>query len=160
MTGWLRAGCVTLAVLAIGCFDSSVPLGPPERGEVDKGLVGTWRCTHPEDPTKTAKLWVIPFDRHQYYAEWRDGDDVSRYRAYSTRIGSTSLFNVEELTFRLSSAGWIFLRAVRGTGGGLTLSVVEKDSLKGLTGAAALQDIRRRVNDDSLYSEVAICKPE
>jgi hypothetical protein len=144
----------------IGCFDSSVPLGPPERGEVDKGLVGAWNCTHPKDPGKTARLWVIPFDRHQYYAEWRDGDDVSRYRAYSTRIGSTSLLNVEELTFRLTSAGWIFLRAVRGTGGVLTLAVVDKDSLKGLTGAAALQDIRRRANEDGLYSELAICRSE
>jgi hypothetical protein len=69
------------------------------------------------------------------------------------------LFNVEELTFRLSSAGWVFMRAVRSTQGDLMLSLVEKESLKGLTGSAALQDIRRRADEDSLYSGFAICKP-
>jgi hypothetical protein len=157
----LRAAvCVAFGLLAVGCFESRTPLGPPHRGTIDKALVGSWHCVDPESPSQTATLWVIPFDEHQYYAEWRDGDDVTRYHAYSTRVGNLTLLNVQELTFRVSGQGWLFLRAIRGGGSSLKLSVVKEDSLNGLTGSAALREIKRRVADSALYGDFATCTLE
>jgi hypothetical protein len=100
---------------------------------------------------------VIPFDDKQYFAEWRDGDDISRYRAYSTELGRERLLNVEELTFHVGRAGWVFMRYSFGTDGGLKLSVVSEDAMGGRKGKDALHAIAQRVGDDSLYEAFATC---
>ena len=152
---------MAVALLGAGCFGSSIPLGPPERGEIDKTLLGTWRCTDPtQSPDKSATLRVVPFDKHQYYAEWHEGDDVQRYRVYSTPIRGERLLNVEDLTFRMRGPEWVFLRAKHGGDGRLRLSFVKEDSLKGLAPARAVRAIKRRVADDSLYEDLAICASE
>ena len=162
MTGSRRGvACMAVALLGAGCFGSDVPLGPPERGAIDKTLLGTWRCTDPaQSPDKSAALRVIPFDKHQYYAERRESDDIERYRAYSTPIRGETLLNVEDLSFRMRGPEWVFLRAKRGSDGHLRLSFVKEDSLKGLDPATAVRAIKRRVGDDSLYEDLAVCTIE
>jgi len=148
-----------LLLALAGCYESNEPLDAPARGRVERRLVGDWQCmnhTHGDTPT-AASLWVIPFDDRQYYAEWREGDDVARYRAYSTQVGGETLLNVEELSFKLSSAGWVFVRSNQDRAGRLTLSVVRRDALNGLTGKAALRSIAKRARDETLYELVAVC---
>jgi hypothetical protein len=149
---------VGLLLLAAGCYESSTPTGPPERGTVDEALLGSWRCEDPsEGSTQVATLEVLRFDRSQYYLEWREEDRTYRYRAYSTQVHQVELFNVQELKSLPGTTPWYFLRAVRRKDGGLELSVVKKDSLKDLVERAAIRAIERRVKDDELYEPWAVC---
>ena len=160
MTRVLRvvAGFGLLSAL-LGCYESADTLGGPAHGQLDRRLPGDWRCenhTHGDTPSEAA-LWVIPFDDRQYYAEWREGDEVARYRAYSSLVGGVTLLNVEEVSFRLTSAGWVFVRYTLAPDGRLRLSVVGDKALDGLKGQAALQAIAKRASDESLYELVAVC---
>jgi hypothetical protein len=153
--------CGGLFLLTIGCYQSSKPLGPPERGVLDPSVVGTWRCEDSaEGSTQVAHLLVVPFDRSQYYLEWREDDKTGRYRAYSTQLHGQTLFNVRELETESPTARWTFLRATREGGGALSLSVVNKDSLKESRQPAALKEIARRIKDEALYEPSAICSVE
>ena len=146
--------------LLSACYESPEPLAKPGKAALDSQLSGEWLCKSPPregESQKEAVLWVIPFDSKQYFAEWREGDDVSRYRAYPTQVGHDRLLNVEELTSHLGK-GWVFFRYSLGTDGTLRLSVVSEDALGGLKGKAALEAIRHRVADDSLYEAFAVCR--
>jgi len=150
--------CGGLLLLAAGCYESSKPLGQAEQGVVDPTFLGTWRCEDPaEGSTQVAQLLVMPFDRSQYYLEWREDDKVGRYRAYSTQLHGETLFNVRELTTESVTSRWTFLRATRRSGGALSLSVVNKDALKDSREPAARHEIARRVKDEALYEPWAIC---
>ena len=48
------------------CYQSALPLGPPERGTIDRALVGSWSCVDPKDATNRAVVTSRPLDRHRY----------------------------------------------------------------------------------------------
>ena len=51
----MRVACVLLLAVALSaCYQSTLPLGPPERGTIDSALVGTWSCVDPRDATNRA----------------------------------------------------------------------------------------------------------
>jgi hypothetical protein len=146
-----RIGCLAMLLAAAGCYESPQPLGTPDQGVVDGALVGTWRCAK-------AHLFVVAFDRTQYYLEWSEDRKVDRYRAYSTPVEGQALYNVTALEPSPSPTTWIFMRA-RQKAGALSISVVDKDSLKD-PGPGALKEIARRVADDALYKPWADCTKE
>jgi hypothetical protein len=149
---------VAMIVATASCYDSDSPLGPPEGGEIDSGLVGEWQC-RPADPKVEGKatLSIRAFDERQYYVEWRDGEDLSRYRAYSTQVGDVVLVNLEDLSAKLSSPDWVFVRYGLKEKGRLALSIVREDALAGLDGKSARDTIRKRVKDEALYQAFADC---
>jgi hypothetical protein len=147
-----------LAPLATACYQSTLPLGPPERGTIDRALVGSWSCVDPKDATNRAVITSVPIDRHRYDIEWREEPDhVTRYRAFSTRVGKEVLLNVEEVDPTRTDTRFVFLRARPVTGGGLSIALVQEDALKGRTGPAAIAEITRRVSDPTLYGPFATC---
>jgi hypothetical protein len=149
-------GLGTLVLCA--CYQSDSPLGPPDRGTIDRGLVGTWTCVDPKDASNTATVTAVAFDAHQYFVEWREAPDhVTRYRAWSTPIDGHTLLNVQELDGPPLGRRAAFLRVRGEAGGRVSMAVVDADALKGLKGEAALQAIRRRVADPSLYGPFATC---
>lgn len=156
-----RIACMALLMAAAGCYESTEPLGPAEGGSVDPSLVGVWRCENPSDPkAEVAHLVAMPFDRTQYYLEWRDEDSVKRYRAFTTQLKEGSVFNVIGIAPDASAAKWVFLRAARAGDGVLSLSIVKHEALKDPDPPAALKEIARRVSDDSLYRPWAVCTLE
>ena len=70
-----------------------MPLSTPSR-PLDDRLFGLWRCVPGEPSDEHAMLRIVAFDEHQYYADWTDEDRVTRYRAYATLLGTTTLLNV------------------------------------------------------------------
>jgi len=153
--------CGGLLLLAVGCYESSMPLGPAETGVVEPTFLGTWRCEDPaEGSTQVARLRVMPFDRSQYYLEWGEDDKVGRYRAYSTQLHGETLFNVQELKAESVTSSWSFVRATRRGGDALSLSIVNKNALKDSREPAALNEIARRIKDEALYEPWAICTVE
>jgi hypothetical protein len=147
-----------LAPLAAGCYQSSLPLGPPEGGTIDRALVGSWSCVDPKDATNRAVVTSRPLDRHRHEVEWREAPDhVTRYRAYATRVGKEVLLNVQETGAKPTDPRFVFLRARPTTGGGLSIAVVQEDALKERKGTNAIHEITTRVSDPTLYGPFATC---
>ena len=156
----IRSAALPLVLLVplAACYQSTVPLGPPERGTIDRALVGSWSCVDPKDASNRAVVTSVPADRHRYDIEWREAPDhVTRYRAYSTAVGREALLNVEEIGPAGADRKFVFLRARPTAGGGLSIAVVEEDALKGKTGATAIREITRRVADPAIYGAFATC---
>jgi len=153
-----RARPLLLLLPLAACYQSTVPLGPAERGTIDRALVGSWSCVDPKDATNRAVVTSRALDAHRYEVEWREEPDhVTHYRAFATRIGSEALLNVEEVGPDRTDRRFVFLRARRVPGGGLSMAVVNEDALKGRTGQAAIAEITRRVADPTLYGPFATC---
>jgi len=141
-----------------GCYESSTPLGPAERGMVNPQLLGTWICRDAAREANVATLLVVAFDSSRYYLEWRDKDETSRWAAHSSIVGGALLHNVRELKADGRDTKWSFMRALTPTESQLLLSVVEEDDIKKLSEPDALREIRRRVSDESLYQLWATCR--
>lgn len=154
----VRSALLLLVAAVSGCYQSPLPLGPPERGTIDRALVGSWSCVDPKDASNRAVVTSRPLDAHRYEIEWREEPDhVTHYRAYATRIGSEALLNVEEVGPDRTDRRFVFLRARPVPGGALSMAVVKDDALKGRTGQAAIAEITRRVTDPTLYGPFATC---
>ena len=150
-----------LATGSIGCYESTSPLSPPGSVRVEPVLMGTWRCVpDPVKPGENATLRVFRFDDVQYYFEWVEGNEVSRLRAYGSRIGQTVLLNVQELKAKDPSGKWIFVPYRLESPDKLRVAIVKEQAVKGLPEREALGAIRRRVTDDSLYEAWQICSRE
>ena len=105
----MRVACVLLLAVALSaCYQSTLPLGPPERGTFDSALVGSWSCVDPRDATNRAFVTSVPVDRHRYEIEWREAPDhVTHYRACATKIeealkGLKGSNAIREMTTRVS----------------------------------------------------------
>jgi hypothetical protein len=155
----MRVTCVLLIAAALSaCYQSALPLGPAERGTIDRALIGSWSCVDPKDASNRALVTSVPIDRHRYEIEWREEPDhITRYRAFATAVGKEVLLNVEEVDPTRTDPRFVFLRARPVTGGGLSIAVVQEDALKGRTGPAAIAEITRRVSDPTLYGPFATC---
>lgn len=140
-----------------GCYESSRPLARPGAA-YDRAVLGQWNCV-PDPlgkPDDRATLMVWPFDESQYYAEWTEGPNTTRYRAFGSRIGTTTLLNVREMKIGSDDAKWAFVR-YRFEGDRLRIAVVKDDAVHGGTEAAKLEDIRRRAAGNALYQSFAVC---
>jgi hypothetical protein len=155
----MRVACILLLAAALsGCYQSALPLGPPERGTIDRALVGSWSCVDPKDATNRAVITSRPLDAHRYAVEWREQPDhVTNYRAFATRVGADVLLNVEEIGATRTDTRFVFLRVRPTAAGGLSIALVEDDALKGRTGKSAIAEITRRAADPSLYGPFATC---
>ena len=153
----MRVILLSLAFLS-GCYESSTPLGPAERGMVNLELLGTWVCRDAAKEANVATLLVVAFDSSRYYVEWRDKDETTRWAAHSSIVGGALLHNVRELKADGRDTKWVFMRVLTPTESQLLLWVVKDDDLKKLSEPEALREIRRRVRDESLYKPWATCQ--
>jgi hypothetical protein len=153
-----RPALLLLAALLTACFESPLPLGPPEQGTIDPAFIGVWTCVDPKDAKNVATITAVPFDAHQFYVEWQEEPDhVTRYRAYATRIGAETLWNVEELDAKAGTGGFVFLRVRLGADRSLAMTLVQEDALHGLKGQPAIRAIRSRVLDPAIFGPFASC---
>ncbi len=156
--GIVRPACLLLLVPLAACYQSTVPLGPPERGAIDRALVGSWSCVDPKDSSNRAVVTSVPIDRHRYDIEWREAPDhITRYRAYATPLGTEALLNVEEVGPGVTNRRFVFVRVRPTAGGGLSMAVVQEDAVKGKVAATAIREITKRVADPTLYGPFATC---
>ncbi|HEX4943447.1 MAG TPA: hypothetical protein VFV55_03780 [Usitatibacteraceae bacterium] len=151
-----RVILLSFAILG-GCYESSTPLGPAERGVVNPEFLGTWTCRNAADDANAKTLLVVAFDSSRYFLEWRDKEETTRWAAHSSIVGGALLHNVRELKADGRDTKWVFLRALAPTESELLLWLVKDDSLKELGEPQALREIRRRVKDESLYKPWATC---
>jgi len=149
-------------LLAAGCYESTQPLGPPGDAPLDRDLAGTWRCFNDLDPPKGfAHVLVVPFDRAQYYVEWREENKIERHRAYATKVKDAWLYNVVQIKSKGDAPPWRFLRVTTRADRSVSLDLVNGDAVKEQKDeAGALAEIRRRVGDESLYAHWLACTRE
>src|SRR5258706_2819421 len=152
-----RAVVLLFAFLS-GCYESSTPLGPAERGMVNPELLGTWVCRNAANEAEVATLVVVAFDSSRYYLEWRDKDETPRWAAHSSIVGGVLLHNVRELKTDGRDTKWVFMRALTPTESQLRLAIVKDDDLKKLSEPEALREIRRQVRDEALFKPWAACQ--
>jgi len=162
---WHRvAGGVLLGLLPLlcGCYEFDRPLGPPEKGTIDRALVGTWNCSpdwpHP-DQDGPFPISFRAFDATQYIVHLRDIEkgviQDAFYRVYSTRVGAETLLNARELKPAGPQDKWTYVR-YRLAQGKLVLELVD-DKQVGGTDEAATRAVRKRVADAKIYSELMTC---
>jgi hypothetical protein len=152
-------GVVTLIALvgAAGCYLSPIPLSAPSQ-PLDERLFGLWRCVPGEPSDEHAMLRIVRFDEHQYYADWTDEERVTRYRAYATILGSTTLLNVQELKDTTSVGSWMFVKYALPTTSQLTLSVAQDTAVKGGDDRARLDAVRKGAAAAALFGKpAALC---
>lgn len=140
-----------------GCYESSAPLAPAEQAVVNPELLGTWTCRGTAKEEGAGKLLVVAFDSSRYYLEYRDKEETTRWAAHASVVGGVLLHNVRELKDDSRATKWAFLRALTPNPSTLLLSVVKDDDLKKLGEPDAHREIRRRVNDESLYKLWRTC---
>jgi hypothetical protein len=147
---------VLVAAVLNGCF--SDPLGKPGSVPTNVELLGKWRCTSVGDGDPgEGTLEILRFDDWQYYAEWKDPEQVARYRAYGTRLGDATLLNVEELDGKFTPWPWAAVRAVVGKDKKLALAVVKVKALRSSDEKGMKREIRERVHDAQIYQAFVDC---
>jgi len=140
-----RAG--TLAVLAscllaAGCpYESPVPAGPPAEGTLDARLLGRWVMPPDEAPSLGyAEVDILAFSEAEYYVEFRAHEpfkepEVTRYRAYSAKVGGREYLNLRQLPAPSAPAadkppGWLLAVCEFSNAATLNLSLVGDELLK------------------------------
>lgn len=166
---WHRAAAgalLSLLPLLSGCYEFDKPLGPPEKGAIDRALLGGWRCEaeqkEPADKDKKEEsmLRFLPFDATQYVVQVEGKEDGvtkwMQYRLYSSRVGTHVLLNAQEV--KLEPPNWSLLR-YRVEGPRLTIWIID-DKTVGDSGEAGLRAVRKRVADESIYEKLFNCTRE
>lgn len=145
--------------LLIGCFQSTTPLGTPTEVLRDSALIGDWRCTaQTMDAAEFITVAVRAFDNKQLLVEVSEvGADTDRYRFYPSKIGSTVLWNGQELRDDNAPGLWVFLALQQPMHDTLLARVVQDDALKGSTDAAKLADLRNRADGPDIFGEAISC---
>jgi hypothetical protein len=86
---------VSLVVLCAACYSSPVPLAHP--GErIDSTLLGVWTEQDAAQPD-AVEIRVFPFNDTEYYVEIEEGRRLSRFRAFTTHVGTNAFLNVQAL---------------------------------------------------------------
>lgn len=157
-----RAGglacAIAAAVLGAGCYESVQPLSPPGEVRADGALAGTWRCRPARpDVDESATIRVVLFDEDQLYVEWVEGDEVTRYRAYGSRVGDVTLLNLREVLTKLPPGKWMFVRYRLASANDLTFSLIKDEAVAGKDEAERLAAIRQNVGSETLYTPFAVC---
>jgi hypothetical protein len=123
---------------------------------VDARLLGEWDC-RPTDPSADdrALLTVLRFDAGQYYAEWKEGEKLERYRAYPGVLKGLAILNVTEL----SEKYWTALRASFSADGSLSLAVPATRITDLTDDDVRLRTFRREADQPTAWQGLALCVP-
>jgi hypothetical protein len=156
----LQAAGLGVALLEMtGCL-STFPLEPAPGKDVDPNLPGVWRCLPSEEDAMAdvATLTIRDATDRTYTVTFEvKGDDTSRFDAYATQVGDTTLVNLRELGSGTSP--WDYARYSFLLPNVLQVRVVQDTLFKDVerTPAAFREAIRRHLEDPALYGDFCVC---
>ncbi len=89
-----------LMLLLTGCpYNSKIPLSKIPKIPIDKTLLGTWQTVNEKD---SMNMTILEFNSMEYFIDVRPtsnkSNEVSRYRAYSSKVGDYKIMNIEDLS--------------------------------------------------------------
>ena len=141
----------TGALVVAGCLASSGcikgfehPLGPPEEGFIEPGLVGKWTCTGKfEDPVPSV-IEIMDFDGKQYYihSPGTAGSDPGHTRALATRLEGVTFLSTRDLGAE-GKGDWTLMAYALSGSGHLAFRVVDPRPFEDVVGDA--QGVRDRL---------------
>ena len=146
---------LTLALMLslCGCYVSKVPMASSANSDLDPNLIGKWeKIVTEKDPTPVEML-VLQFNDNEYYAEYRDANELLRFRAYIVRVGEVPFINVQNIEG--DERSFIFVRYSVGEDGVLTLRELSNDFVKSEfeTSEKLYDFIKNNLKEDQLYDE-------
>jgi hypothetical protein len=146
---------VASVALGSGCF--SEPVTRARRSPVDRRPLGEWDCTSADaSSSDRALLTVLRFDDYQYYAEWREGEKVERYRAFWGTLKGVDILNVTDVSDS-TSRYWAALRTSFSPDGSMLLAL-PADRITDLSDdEVRLRTLRREANQPNAWQEFARC---
>ena len=152
---------LVLVLLTAGCYTSDFPLAPGAEGPLDSGVLGMWRCVQsdPESPDAMT-LNVTSVAAGRYRAEFSAPEETSApYLLHPSRVGSTTILNVQEVKDGEPKGDWVFIRYWLFRDSILDINVLSEDALKGRGNSpAALRDaIAASIDDPALYERYCTC---
>ncbi|MEO8500543.1 MAG: hypothetical protein ABI565_06480 [Vicinamibacteria bacterium] len=161
----IRVAAVIACLLISACYDFDFPLDPKPLVPVDARLLGTWRCLGAQAGLDDDPGVVRISGRSDSIARWTiesrsaDGSrEKSEYDVHGSTIPGGSLLNALELGGK-ASGKWSFVRYTFLLPDVLRVQLVNDEPLaKVKDNAAALrQEIERRREDPSIYSDFLVC---
>jgi hypothetical protein len=148
---------VGLAILGSACFNQ--PATPPGRSRIDARFLGEWDCSSVDVSSgERALLTVLRFDSGEYYAEWKEGDKVERYRAYHGDLKGIAILNVTEVS-ESADGLWSAMRTAFSGDGSMSLAL-PAERITDMTGDdVRLRTFRREADQPSAWQPFARCVP-
>lgn len=150
-----------LALLTASCYTSDFPITPDAEGLLDTGVLGTWRCVQSDAESPDAvTLTVTSAEAARYRAEFSaSGESAAPYLLHPSRVGRTTILNVQEVKDGKAKGDWVFIRYWLLRDSILDINVLREDALKGRgTSPAALRDaIAAAIDSPALYERYCTC---
>ena len=148
---------VGLATLSAGCFPE--PATPLAGSRIETRLLGEWDCSSLEpSSTDRALLTILRFDAGQYYAEWKEGEKVERYRAYPGSLKGLPILNVTEIAGS-ADRPWFAVRTAFSSDGSMSFSVPAKRIADIAGDDVRLRTFRREADQAGAWLPFAHCMP-
>src|SRR5215470_5888877 len=143
-----------LVIGAVGCFSVTAP--QPEGLPLSRELLGAWDCKSADSSSSEhAQLTLLKFDDAQYYAEWKDGEKVERYRAYPVKFNQVTVLVVREVS-QSPDKYWTAVRAsVEKDGSVLVLRLPAKRLLDMNDDDAALHELPSKADNPDVWQTFA-----
>ena len=141
----------TGALVVAGCLASSAcitgfehPLGPPEDGFIEPGLVGKWTCTAKFEDPAPGVVEIMDFDGKQYYIQspGTAGSDPTHTRAFATRLEGVTFLSSRDLGAD-AKGEWTLMAYALLDSGHLEFRVVDPRPFEDVVGDA--QGVRDRL---------------
>jgi hypothetical protein len=148
-----RIAAAGLLLVSSACFTG--PVAPPAGLALDTRVLGAWDCTPvSEEADERAVLRVFRFDEQQYYAEWREGEKVDRYRAYPVEARGVKFLSVGELV--PGTFPWTAVRYSVSPSEALDLQVPAKRILD-MSDEAAVQALKSQADRSDAWQAFGRC---
>jgi hypothetical protein len=156
------AAVVVLAVTGVGCYDSEVPLDQAPQANIDRALVGAWRCL-PFEAGADAEAATLTVGRETdllYSITLQEGQkEAERYQAHPSLVKGATLLNVKDLDPRLPAKPWTLARYSLLQPDVLHVQVVGKKLLRSVEKSpASIRQALERLHDRrELYQDLMVC---
>lgn len=160
---------VVIATLAhTGCYALS-PLDAAPLQQLDRALVGEWRCIPPDPKEPDSAIVTIAESREkamQYDVSWQEGKKApDRYRAFGSRVLGEPYLNVrgpEEEPGKGDAKPWVFVRYALLAPRVLQLKLVKerlyKEAAASTTPAAARATLEKALaRKEAVLEDFALC---
>jgi len=153
-----------VGVLALaGCYESTAPLDAAPEHEIDRALLGTWRCL-PSNPAsdEEAASFVVASTSDRVYAisfEEGPGKEPERYEGFLSRIKDKPFLNVRQLKAKPSDKPWAFVRYAYLRPDVVQVHIVSDELLKDVEGSpeSVRSALERHLEKPELLYNYCVC---
>jgi hypothetical protein len=153
-----RTILLSMAVLAMGCYESEFPLDPAPQIQTDSRLIGAWRCVTPDASDEAFTLTVDGSGERTYAITWKEsGKPRDRFEGYASLLNATTLVNLRDVA--ATPKRWYFIHYAFLRTNVLLIRVIHERLLKSVVQSPAVvrTTIEREQLNPALYEDSSVC---